>query len=104
MAGATPVHICASCHSRDEFEPYRFADKQATVFTYTQDNLAPSQYPPNIVAVVDFDGGGRSMFDMTDRDPDQVKTEMKVEMTFRKLYSDRGVHNYFWKVRPIRCQ
>jgi uncharacterized OB-fold protein len=56
------------------------------------------------VAVVDFDGGGRGVFDMTDRDPSVLKVGMRVEMTFRKLYSDRGIHNYYWKVRPIRCE
>jgi len=27
---------------------------------------------------------------------------MPVEMTFRKVYFDRGITNYFWKARPIR--
>jgi len=26
----------------------------------------------------------------------------EVEMTFRRLYSADGVHNYFWKARPKR--
>jgi hypothetical protein len=25
-----------------------------------------------------------------------------VEMVFRKLYYDRGIHNYHWKARPVR--
>jgi uncharacterized OB-fold protein len=41
---------------------------------------------------------------MTDRDPSALKVGMRVEMTFRKLYTDRGIHNYYWKVRPIRCE
>jgi hypothetical protein len=24
-----------------------------------------------------------------------------VAMTFRRLYSAQGVHNYFWKARPL---
>jgi hydroxymethylglutaryl-CoA synthase len=24
-----------------------------------------------------------------------------VEMTFRRVYTAQGVHNYFWKARPI---
>jgi hypothetical protein len=24
-----------------------------------------------------------------------------VEMTFRRLYTAQGVHNYFWKARPV---
>ncbi|RLC92147.1 MAG: 3-hydroxy-3-methylglutaryl CoA synthase [Chloroflexi bacterium] len=102
--GVTPIRICAACQSKDRFEPYRFADKKATVFTFTQDNLAASMDPPATVTVVDFDGGGRGVFDMTDRDPAKLEVGMRVEMTFRRLYSDRGIHNYYWKTRPIRCE
>jgi hydroxymethylglutaryl-CoA synthase len=102
--GVTPIRICAACQSKDRFEPYRFADKKATVFTFTQDNLAASTDPPVTITVVDFDGGGRGVFDMTDRDPAKLEEGMRVEMTFRKLYSDRGIHNYYWKTRPVRCE
>jgi len=102
--GVTPVRLCVVCHAKDQFEPYRFADKKATVFTFTQDNLAASPDPPATVTVVDFDEGGRAVFDMTDRDPAQLKVGMRVEMTFRKLFFDRGIHNYYWKTRPVRCQ
>jgi len=100
--GVTPVRICVVCHTKDQFEPYRFADKKATVFTFTQDNLAASADPPATTTVVDFDGGGRGVFDMTDRDPAALQVGMRVEMTFRKLFFDRGIHNYYWKTRPIR--
>jgi len=102
--GVIPARICAACQAKDQFEPYRFADKKATVFTFTQDNLAAVPDVPATVAVVDFDGGGRAVFDITDRDPAQLETGMRVEMAFRKLFSDRGIHNYYWKARPIRYQ
>jgi hypothetical protein len=38
---------------------------------------------------------------MTDVDPASVKVGARVEMTFRRLYSAEGVHNYFWKARPL---
>jgi len=100
-----PGRVCVICQAKDQFEPYLFADKAAKIFTFTQDRLGVSADPPNTVAVVDFDGGGRAVFDVTDRDPDAIVVDMTVEMTFRKLYSDspRGIHNYYWKVRPIRC-
>ncbi|MEE8374018.1 MAG: OB-fold domain-containing protein [Dehalococcoidia bacterium] len=97
-----PGRICLICQAKDHFEPYSFADKQARVFTYTQDMLQMSSDPPNTAVVVDFDGGGRALFDLTDRDPEEVEVDMKVEMTFRKLYINRGVHNYYWKCRPVR--
>jgi uncharacterized OB-fold protein len=52
-------------------------------------------------AVIDFDGGGRYRGEMTDVDPDAVEVGTRVEMTFRRLYSAEGVHNYFWKARPV---
>jgi uncharacterized OB-fold protein len=56
--------------------------------------------PPVTSTVVDFEGGGRIICDMTDREPDQVHVDMDVEMTFRKLYYVGGIYNYWWKCRP----
>ena len=96
------ARICVECQAKDEFEPYRFADKKGKVATFSHDFLALSQDPPNTLTIVDFEGGGRGAFDMSDRDPDECKVGMGVEMTFRKIYFDRGVHNYFWKCKPLR--
>jgi hydroxymethylglutaryl-CoA synthase len=27
-----------------------------------------------------------------------------VEMTFRRLFTAEGVHNYFWKAKPIAAE
>ncbi len=97
-----PIRICAGCQAQDAFEDYPFAHRKATVFSYTQDNLAPVIDPPASVVLVEFEGGGRAFFDLTDRDPAKVEIGMPVEMTFRKLQLDRGITNYFWKARPIR--
>ena len=94
--------VCLECHAKDEFEPYRFADKNGKVATFSHDNLAVSDNPPSTVAVVDFYGGGRGSFEMTDRDPDECQVGMDVEMTFRKIFFDNGIHNYFWKCKPLR--
>jgi hydroxymethylglutaryl-CoA synthase len=99
----TPLRVCVECQAVDQMEPYRFCDKKAKIVTYTEDRLADSNDPPTTVTVIDFDGGGRGIFDMTDRGGAEIKVGMDVEMTFRKLFTDRGVHNYFWKTRPIRC-
>ena len=40
--------------------------------------------------------------EVTDVDPAIVEIGMRVEMTFRLVSSVGGVHNYFWKARPIR--
>jgi len=39
---------------------------------------------------------------MTDHDFDQVKPDFPVEMTFRKMGSRDGIHNYAWKSMPLR--
>jgi uncharacterized OB-fold protein len=52
--------------------------------------------------VVDFEKGGRINCQLTDVDPDAVAIGDELEMTFRKMYSADGVHNYFWKARPLR--
>jgi len=101
--GYPPIRVCIACQAKDQFEDYRFAGRKGVVFSFTQDNLIPAMDPPAAVAVVDFDGGGRAFLDLTDRDPDKMEVGMKVEPTFRKLFFDQGIHNYFWKIRPIRC-
>ena len=73
-----------------------------TVVTFTIDRLAYSQSPPVVFAVVDFDGGGRLPLELTDVDPDDVAIGGRVEMTFRRLFTADGIHNYFWKARPVR--
>jgi len=99
----TPIRVCAVCQAQDDFDDYSFARKKATVFSYTQDMLSPAVDPPSSVVMIEFEGGGRSLFDLTDREPEDVKVGMEVEMTFRKVFADRGISNYFWKARPIRC-
>lgn len=98
----TPLRVCVDCQAVDQMEPYKFSDKRAKIFTYTEDRLADSNDPPTTVIVADFIGGGRAVFDMTDRGGQEIKVGMELEMTFRKLFVDRGVHQYFWKTRPIR--
>jgi hydroxymethylglutaryl-CoA synthase len=101
--GYPPIRVCIACQAKDQFEDYRFAGRKGVVFSFTQDNLIPAMDPPAAVAVVDFDGGGRAFLDLTDRDLDEMEVGMKVEPTFRKLFFEQGIHNYFWKIRPIRC-
>jgi 3-hydroxy-3-methylglutaryl CoA synthase/uncharacterized OB-fold protein len=78
------------------------ADATGTIVTYTIDRLAYSPSPPVVFAVVDFDGGGRLPVELTDVDAEEVRIGMQVEMTFRKLFTADGIHNYFWKARPAR--
>jgi 3-hydroxy-3-methylglutaryl CoA synthase/uncharacterized OB-fold protein len=97
-----PQRICITCRARDEMAPYPFADRPAKVATFTLDRLAHSLNPPTVNVVVDFAGGGRFLCEMTDCEPEKVATGDEVEMTFRRMHSAGGVHNYFWKARPNR--
>jgi hydroxymethylglutaryl-CoA synthase len=96
-----PTRVCLSCRSVDRMEPQRLADVRGTVATYTIDHLAFSLSPPLVGAVIDFDGGGRYRGEMTDVDPDALAIGTRVEMTFRRFYTAQGIHNYFWKARPL---
>jgi len=78
------------------------ADAIGTVVTFTVDRMAYSPSPPVVFAVVDFDGGGRLPVELTDVDADEVAVGDRVEMTFRRLFTADGIHNYFWKARPVR--
>jgi len=78
------------------------AEAVGTIAAFTVDRLAYSPSPPVIFAVVDFDGGGRLPVELTDADEKEIAVGMKVEMTFRRLSTADGIHNYFWKAQPIR--
>lgn len=87
----------------DDMDPAPMADTQATIVTFTVDRLAYSPSPPVVFAVCDFDGGGRLPLELTDVDPDTIAIGDRVELTFRRLSTSAdGVHNYFWKARPVR--
>ena len=97
-----PQRVCVKCHAVDRMAPERLADVPATIATFTVDRLAFSPSPPMVVAVLDFEGGGRFQSEMTDVDPKSVKIGDRVTMTFRRLITAGGVHNYFWKAKPLR--
>jgi 3-hydroxy-3-methylglutaryl CoA synthase/uncharacterized OB-fold protein len=96
-----PARVCSGCRAVDKMQRASLADRAGTVATYTVDRLAYSPSPPMIDVVVDFDGGGRYTVELTDADPAEVEIGARVEMTFRRLYTSGGVHNYFWKARPV---
>ena len=52
--------------------------------------------------MLDFEGGGRFASELTDVEPNELSIGQRVEMTFRRLYTADGIHNYFWKARPVR--
>jgi 3-hydroxy-3-methylglutaryl CoA synthase/uncharacterized OB-fold protein len=98
-----PGRVCLGCHAVDEMLPEPMAEVPGTLATYTIDRLAYSLNPPLLFVAVDFDGGGRVRCELTDAAPDEAAIGLRVEMTFRKLVTAGGIHNYFWKAKPVRA-
>ena len=97
-----PQSVCVKCGAASKMKDVSFADQQAKITTYTLDRLAFTLQPPMVAAIIDFDAGGRKETEVTDCEPEKVAIGDVVEMTFRRLYTADGIHNYFWKARPIR--
>ena len=97
-----PQRVCAVCQAKDNSEPVRLSDKAGEVFTYSMDYIAGTTDVPLVVTVINFEGGGRMLCMMTDRELDEVRIGMPVEMSFRKLRVVNGIHNYYWKSIPKR--
>lgn len=97
-----PARVSMVGDAVDDMEPIPMAGTEGTIVTFTVDRLAYSPSPPVIFAVVDFDGGGRLPIELTDVDEADVSIGARVEMTFRRLNTADGIHNYFWKARPLR--
>jgi hydroxymethylglutaryl-CoA synthase len=96
-----PSRVSMEGGAVDDMEPVPMADALGTIVTFTVDRMAYSPSPPVVFAVVDFDGGGRFPVELTDVDVDELSIGDRVEMTFRRLYSADGIHDYFWKARPV---
>ncbi|MBY8989562.1 MAG: hydroxymethylglutaryl-CoA synthase family protein [Candidatus Lokiarchaeota archaeon] len=97
--------VCIVCRADDHMEPVKLALK-GTIFTYTLDHLVGGTYMDTPVprCVIDLDGGGRVLLNMTEiENPEEnVKIGMEVELTFRKEHEGGDFKNYYWKCRPIR--
>ncbi|MBE9570586.1 MAG: hydroxymethylglutaryl-CoA synthase family protein [Proteobacteria bacterium] len=99
-----PQSICVNpdCGAVKNMEDFCFSDKTGRIISYTGDMLAESYNPPATYGSIEFDVGGRYMFDFTDCDLDSLSVGMPVSMSFRKKYYDekRDIVGYFWKAIP----
>ena len=97
--------ICVNpgCGAIDSQVEEPFADKPAKLNSYTADRLTYSADPPNYFGMVQFEGGGRMMSDLTDIDPEvELEVGIAMRMVFRVKDYDtlRGFRRYFWKATP----
>jgi len=92
------AQVCASCHHRGlTAKPLA---RRGRLFTFTKDFLYTAPVEPTVMAVVDLDGGGRFLCQMTDIDPAEVQIGMEVELVLRRMREGAGDHYYYWKCRP----
>ncbi|MFX0081122.1 MAG: OB-fold domain-containing protein [Candidatus Hodarchaeota archaeon] len=96
---------CIVCRADDQMELVKLALK-GKIFTYTLDHLVGGSYMATPIprCVIDLDGGGRILVNMTEiENPEEnVKIGMEVELTFRKEHEGADFKNYYWKCRPLR--
>jgi 3-hydroxy-3-methylglutaryl CoA synthase/uncharacterized OB-fold protein len=97
-----PARVSREGDAQDDMEPAPMAEAIGTIAAFTIDRIAYSPSPPIVFAVVDFEGGGRLPVELTDVDAATLATGQRVELTFRRLFTADGIHNYFWKARPVR--
>lgn len=99
-----PQKVCVNpaCGAIDQTEPIVLSDKGGKVASFTSDMLAASINPPAVYGSVNFNGGGRYVFDFTDCTVDDLKVGGPVDFSFRVKYYDkmRDITDYFWKAVP----
>jgi uncharacterized OB-fold protein len=85
-------------------EPYPFTDKIGRIISYTGDMFGPSLDPPSLAARIEFEGGGKNMFDVADCKIEELSAGKAMTMTFRVRYNDktRKIIGYYWKAMPLQ--
>jgi len=86
----------------EAFEDVLLAGQKGELFSFSMELRAAVADLPNVNCVVVLEGGARFYGLMSDRDPDKLKVGIPMEFTFRKINDAQGMHNYYWKVRPVR--
>ncbi|MBW2039190.1 MAG: hydroxymethylglutaryl-CoA synthase family protein [Deltaproteobacteria bacterium] len=93
-----PQRVCVKCGSKDNFEEVRLSDKKGTLHSFATEFVSGQ-----LLGTVNFEGGGRMWCNITDTAYEELKIGMPMEMSFREVIYDFGVHNYFWKAIPVRA-
>lgn len=100
------VCVNPDCQAVGDQAPYGFADLTGTLQSFTADALTYCPDPPQYYGMVQFDGGGRFMADLTDVADAELRVGQPVEMAFRIKERDaaRGFRRYFWKAVPCAAE
>jgi len=92
--------ICQACGGADGFHDECFAERGATLVSYTLDAFFPAPEPPTVVGVVQVEDGPRIYLQLTELAAADVRCGMALEFVFRRIHRVGGRPNYFWKCRP----
>jgi uncharacterized OB-fold protein len=97
------ISVNPNDHSAHTQEDYPLAEKTARIVTYTADALTYSPAPPSYYGMIDFEGGGRMMAEITDCSAEEVEVGRELKMMFRIKAVDerRDFTKYFWKAVPV---
>jgi len=97
------ISVNPNDHTAHTQEDYPLADRRARIVTYTADALTYSPAPPSYYGMIDFDGGGRMMAEITDCMAEDVEVGRELAMMFRIKAVDerRDFTKYFWKAVPV---
>ena len=91
------------CRASDTQVPESFAETTGRIVSWSADNLTFTPDPPAYYGMVDFEGGGRLLMDITNVENDGVEVGLPVRMVIRIKDHDklRGFTRYFWKAAPL---
>jgi hydroxymethylglutaryl-CoA synthase len=95
-----PQRVCIKCHAKDDFEEISLCSRKGKVFSYSLEFIR-GNVP---IGLVNLEGGGRVFVELTDVEPSELKIDLPVELTFRRLdlWREDDMYGYFWKATPIR--
>jgi hydroxymethylglutaryl-CoA synthase len=93
------TRVCTACRNSEGLMEIPLG-RTGRVFTFTKDYLYDAPVMPTMMSVVDLDGGGRFLCQMTDVDERDVRIGMPVELVLRRLREGGQNHHYYWKCRP----
>jgi hydroxymethylglutaryl-CoA synthase len=91
--------VCDKCGAKDKMEDFKLSRK-GHVYTYTNDHVYLNPDPPETLAAIDLEGGGRFFGQVVDINPQDMRIGLQVELSFRKLHDGQDLPNYFWKAKP----
>ncbi|MBX9858118.1 MAG: OB-fold domain-containing protein [Sphingomonas sp.] len=101
---ASRIALGETGHAIDALEPYKFAERQGQILSWSADRMALTPDPPNYYGMITFPEGGRLMMDITDVLGADVQTGMAVRMVFRikDVDAPRDYTRYFWKATLLQ--